>query len=276
MTYGKPVIDFFNNLFRPPYTMLVILAVIFLVLGLILKIIVGTAEVASGTAKAAFDLLFVYIAGMLLYGEGSSLNRLIRYIPFWDQVLNSYHLEGMFETDQALFFQEIFKMFVLAAVAGLVNIYVEPNVKKLKEPWGILVWLFWEGVTIVVGIAACWGCDQLLENYLMSDILKWIPAILLVLMAVIVLITVLKIIFRTAKFLAGPSIGKLFDIFMKKSAGHAFTSAFCAAALFTGALMIAEKQQALTTFMRGSADLLTVLPALIVTILCGYLVSKKF
>lgn len=275
MKYIDMAKDAFLRIFPSPYTPVVILAICLLAVAGLFKLCSKKLSITgNNTVKACYDIIYLFFTAFVALGMDKNLDRVITCLPFWSQLSSSATMAAFMTDKFPYFVLELYKLLLVAIIAGMINVFVEPNLQKMSPVLSFFGWFFWEFVTVTMGFVVCWGVNELIRNYLKESMMAWIPASLFLLLAVLMIIVFLKLVFRAAAFLNNAGVNNMYDFFTKQTFGHAVSAAFTAILVLVPALIYMEDKGIISKLTSGSITIVGSLYTILMLMFTGFVVSK--
>lgn len=237
-----------------------------LVIGLIARFVFGKRSAVNHAVSSAIGILFLYAATIVLYSAGARFEAFVAPLPFvtfsGDQ-LTIFSFSGAFYADIC---SQILSMIILAFLANLLDAW-------LPKGKGILGWLFWRCVTVVLALALHLLVTYLFTTFLPEGIVVYAPTVLLCLLVIMLAVGALKLLVGLLLSTVNPIIGALYTFFFASMVGKQLSKAMLTTALLAG-IVYALNYVGLTAISIASAALVAYIPFLVILVLMWYLVNR--
>ena len=275
--------EFWEFITTPPFVHLFIFALALFTLGIVGRILSGFRpnKTLSHTAAVCFSVIFVYIVSIAAIGEDAHLQIFATALPYMNAIVDGTSLALLIETDFLTFLAEMTQIFFLGLTISVLkligNKIIKPfNTGLLKNLLKFLRWYIVECLIVVFAMAINAVIDLALTRLMGSAVAKWLPVIIFVILAIVMLLMLLKLIFKTATFFAAPIFGILSSFFGDAPIGKAIKTAFLTTIIITAALVLMSAAGVLAPLMTivypalifGTAIMLIILIAFITWVFC--------
>lgn len=243
-----------------------ILTVSTILLGVIGRFVFGKRSALNHSVSSAICILFVYAATIVLYSLGARYQRFIAPLPFVRFSGTQMTLFSFAGSDYTIICAQLLSMVILAFLANL----LEGILPKGK---GLISWLFFRCLGIVLAMAAHLMVTWLFNTYLPHGLVTYAPTILLALLVLLLLVGALKIIVGAVLATVHPLIGAFYTFFFATVVGKALSKAVLTTAILSG-IIAAMNYIGVFTVSIASEALIAYIPFLIVLVIIWYVVSR--
>lgn len=200
-----------------------------ILLGIILRFACHAITDLPRSATACFAILFIYAIAISTWGYDVHGNLLLNSLPFIGDMSDFNGIYALLKTDFSAFFLEVVKLFILSLTINILQ-----DVIRFKRTKNVILWYLCQCIIVVLAMAINTGIDWVINKFLPQGFGKWLPIVLFIVIGIILLLALLKAIFKTAVFFANPVVGGLLAFFSKNWIGRNLTKSF----LTTGVLAV--------------------------------------
>lgn len=243
---------------------LVIIIGIF-VISLVGRLIFGKKSVLNRSVSSAINILFIYLATVVIYSFGINLSFLVSPLPFVSisgDYLTIFNLSGAHYTEIC---DQILSMVILSFLANLADSWL-PEGKKL------LGWFFFRCLSVLVAMLLHMIVNSILTALLPDGLLLWTPVVLLGLLVLLLLLGALKGLVGLVIASVNPLIGGLYTFFFSTVVGKQLSKALLTTVILT-AIIYAMNYFGLSVICIASAALSAYLPLLVILLVSWYIVG---
>ena len=275
MDFVERAKEFILGLLEPPYTVLLCIGLGVFVIGAILRIVCGYTLKLSRAAAACFAILFIYVVGICAMGESAQTNILVSALPFLGEFSDATSIFVLLQTDKIAFFLEVAQLFLLAFVVNLLQDLLEDLIKAEAVGSRIMqffIWYFWQCVIVVAGMVAIYGAIYLMKKCLTVAVAKWIPVVLLIVVAVIMFVMLLRRLIKTAAWFTNRFWSNVADFMSDNTIGSSITKAFITTAALTVGVLVADHYGIMLPLTYAGTLFTSFAPVIILCVAIWYLV----
>lgn len=197
-----------------------------LLTGTVGRLAFGKRSVLGCTVSSSIAILFIYGLTVIFNCAGPEFKPLVSPLPFVTIIGSDIQMMS-FEGSFSFICSELLSMVVLALLVNLVDNWL-PRGKNL------LTWLFFRILTVALGLVVHIGAVYLYRTYAPANILDYVPAIMLGILALLLLTSSLKLIAGVLLVSVNPIIGGLYTFFFANIIGRQVTEAVFTTALIAG------------------------------------------
>jgi len=243
-----------------------ILAIGSIVLGAMGRFVFGKRSALNHAVSSAMGILFVYAATVVLYSLGARYQVFVAPLPFVSFTGTEMTLFSFFSADYTIICTQVLSMIILAFLANLID-------SIMPQGKGIIGWLFFRVLTVVLAMAAHLGVDWVFTTYLPEGLVLYAPTIVLALLVLLLAVGGLKLVIGAALSTVNPLIGAFYTFFFATVVGKALSKAMLTAAILS-ALVLALNYIGLTVISIASAALVAYVPLLLVLTAIWYVSNR--
>ena len=245
---------FLELLVKPPYVFFLVFGLLMLTAGMILRLASGAVTSVTDGVKAGFAILFLYTVVICSLGADSFMDVFVTALPFIGQVADAKDIIVFIRTDFFSFMEEAARMIILAFIVNLLERLTENLIKSIKStPLGkFLIWYLIQCLIVTSALFINWVIVIFIKKNVPPSVYRWIPVILVVVLAILILVTLLKPILTVLAITVNPVIGALAAFFFNHFIGRALAGAFCTTAILTLVVAVAQKQGWFLPVINGS------------------------
>lgn len=255
-------IDFQSEVF---WKALFIMAAGTLLLGAIGRFIFGKKSVLNQSVSSAIGILFVYAATIVFRSLGGEFDKFVAPLPFITFSGDEMQLFSFAGADYTIICTQILSMIILAFLANLMETFL-PTGK------GLISWLFFRCLSVVLAIAAHLAVDWLFTTYLPEGLVTYAPTIVLGLLILLLLVGALKLVVGAVLATVNPLIGAFYTFFFATIVGKALSKAIFTAGILC-AIVAALNYVGCVSVSIASAALIAYIPLLVVLLIVWYVVG---
>lgn len=244
----------------------VILAVGFVALGCVGRVLFGNRSNIKHSISSAFGILFIYALTVVFYSMGAQFQEFIAPLPFitfQGTDMSIFSLPGA-SYDVICF--HILSMVILAFLSNLIDT-VLPQGEKL------ITWFLLRCVTVVLAMVLHLVVSHLVARYLPDVLVNHASVILLGLLVVLLMVSVLKLLVGIVLTTVHPLIGVFYTFFFATVVGKALSKACLTTALLT-ALVYALNHIGVGVLSVASGALMAYVPLLGLLLALWYFTTK--
>lgn len=190
-------------------------------LGAVLRIACHSLRELPKSAAACFAILFIYIVAIAAGGPDVHGNVILNSLPFIGDLSDYSGVYVQLKTNFAAFFLEVVKLFLLAFSVNILQ-----DLILFGKGKNVIIWYACQCFVMALAMAANYGVDLLMRRYLPEGFAEWLPAVLFILVGTILLLTLLKAIFKTVKFFSNSVLTTILSFFSQNWLGRHITQAF--------------------------------------------------
>lgn len=205
-----------------------------LLIGLIFRFIFGKKSVLNCAVSAAIGILFIYMLSILLVSFGSAYAEWIPPLPFVSFSGEQLVLFSFAGADYTVICSQLLSMILLSFLVNLVDGW-------LPKGKGIIGWIFFRVLTVLLASVLHLATTGLLNAYLPEGIVTYAPPILLGLLILMLLTGALKILVGALIATVNPLIAAFYTFFFANFVGKQVTKAVLTTATLSGLLIFLHK-----------------------------------
>jgi len=191
---------------------------ILLVLGFLIRFILGKQSGLNHAVSSVFGILFLYIFGAALYGSSTILSGLLASLPFVAVADGNIALFSF----QDAGFQAICEMMVRTVTLAFCVNLLDTLLPKGKN---FFMWLLLRITTVLLAVLIQALLVWAANSFLPADFLKWAPVILLGILIAMLLLGALKLFVGLALTAVNPIIAALYTFFFASMVGKQISKA---------------------------------------------------
>jgi hypothetical protein len=265
---------FLELMVKPPYVFFLVLGLLMLTAGMILRLASGAVTSVTDGVKAGFAILFLYTVVICSLGADSFMDVFVTALPFIGQVADAKDIIVFIRTDFFSFMEEAARMIILAFIVNLLERLTENLIKSIKStPLGkFLIWYLIQCLIVTSALFINWVIVIFIKKNVPPSVYRWIPVILVVVLAILILVTLLKPILTVLAITVNPVIGALAAFFFNHFIGRALAGAFCTTAILTLVVAVAQKQGWFLPVINGSLAISVFAPTVLMLFILWYIV----
>ena len=203
-----------------------VLALGLLLTGCLGRFIFGKKSNLAVASSSAIGILFILVVTVVIKSVGVQYEKYLTPLPFVTVTHNSLTIFALEGAEHTLICSQALSCIILAFLVNLAD-------RWLPKGTGIIGWLFFRCLTVLLGMAMHFIAVWLLTTYLPADFMTYAPMILLGLLILMILTGALKIVVGLVVSTVNPLIGALYTFFFANAIGKLITRAV----LTTGLLM---------------------------------------
>ena len=237
--------------------------------GALLRLLFGKRATTVRSVTVAVGILITYLILFILSAKFSSLSAYLVALPFASFGNGTISVFTLMQSAQDNLYYELVNLILLSFLFGLLD-------DLLPEGKRFFTWLLLRCICIVCAYLAFSLVTGLIARFLPDAIMQYAPAILLVLLAVFLAVTVFKwLISLILGISGGPVLGAIYTFFISHVVGKQLTKSALSTGILMGLVYLAN-HFGMTTFVIGQPYYLTAVP--LIVLLCGvwYLIHKLF
>jgi len=275
--------EFWVFITTPPFVHLFVFALILFALGIVGRLLSGFRpnRTLSHTAAICFGVIFVYVVSIATIGADAHLQLFTAALPYMNNIVDGTSLALLLKSDFLTFLAEMTQVFFLGLTISLLKL-VGDNVLKLTantffaKVFQFFKWYIVECLIVFAAMIINVGIDKALTALMNSAFAKWLPVAVFVILAIIMLLLLLRGIFKAVTFFAAPVFGILSSFFGQNIIGRTIKSAFLTTLIITTALVVMSALGVLWPLMNivyptlifGTAMMLIIIIAFITWVFC--------
>lgn len=264
------IVHYFQGLGLDFYDLLItcgILIVGMLLAGTLGRFVFGKRSVLSCAVSSAVGILFIYAMTVVLKCAGAQFESLIAPMPFITIDGTTMYLYA-FQGDYTHICSELLSMVILSFLVNLADGWL-PNGKN------IFSWIFFRGLTVIIGYMMHLLVVYLFTKYLPQGLVTYAPTILLGLLILLILTGTLKLLVGVILSSVNPFVAAMYTFFFANIIGKQITKAVLTTALLAGLVALLNYLGVYAIYIASSA-LIAYLPFLLLLIAVWYLANKVF
>ncbi len=261
--------NIWNELFHSPLLpILMFLALGAILLGVILRIACKKLKYIPQSASACFGIIFIYVCAIAVFGpEAGHGNIILGSLPFFDAINDYGSLYVLMQSDFNTFFNEVIRMFFLAFTVNLLQDLTRCASRKF------LLWYLLECVVVFAAMLINFVVTYAAQRFLPEGLIIWTPKLVFLLVGVILLLMLLKTIFKTALFFVNPVFTAIFSFFTDNLIGKTLTKSFITTVGISAIVVLLDRMGFSIAGMTA-IGISAFLPVIILLFLLWYLVHK--
>ena len=216
--------------------------------------------------SSSIAIVFIYVVMVLILTLVSELHFLVTPLPF--AVISKEHV---------LFFSFSHSNYPTIA-SQLVSMMILAFLVNLADGWlprgkGLLRWLFWRCLTVVIGFFLHYLVVYLFNHYLPQSIAMYAPSILLAILVLLLLTGALRFLVGLILTTVNPVIAALYTFFFASIIGKQITKAVVTTGILSGFIYLLE-DLGITSLSLQPGALVAYIPFLLLLIPVWYLLSR--
>lgn len=265
------VIRFFDSVgidFDTFWKAALILLIGTVLLSLFGRFVFGKRSALNHAVSSAIGILFIYALTVVLGSSSTQLSSLIAPLPFVTIADNQMILFSFRNAHYTTICSEVLSMIILAFLVNLADGW-------LPKGKNIFTWIFFRGLTVLIGYIMHLVVVGLFATYLPEGIVTYAPVVLLAILVLLLLTGALKIVVGALLATVNPIIGGLYTFFFANVIGKQVTKAVLTTVILS-ALVIGLQYIGLGVISIAAAALTAYIPVLILLAVLWYLVILLF
>lgn len=232
------------------------------------RFIFGKRSALNNAVSSAIGILFIYAVTIILDGAGEQFSSLIAPLPFVTISSEKLILFSFTSAHYTTICSEVLSMIILAFLVNLADGWL-PRGKN------IFSWIFFRGLTVVIGYLMHLIVVWIFATYLPAGIVTYAPVILLGILVLLLLTGALKIVIGALLTTVNPIIGGLYTFFFATIIGKQITKAVLTTAILI-VIVIAMQYVGIGVLSIASSALAAYIPFLLLLVILWYLICKFF
>ena len=237
-----------------------------LLLGAVGRFIFGKKSVLNQSVSSAIGILFVYAATVVFRSLGGEFEMFVAPLPLVSFSGDEMHLFSFAGADYTIICTQVLSMIILAFLANLMETF-------LPKGKGLIAWLFFRCLSVVLAIAAHLAVDWLFTTYLPQGLVTYAPTIVLALLVLLLLVGALKLVVGAVLATVNPLIGAFYTFFFATIVGKALTKAIFTAGILCGIVMSLTHIGCFSVSIAPAA-LVAYIPLLVILLIVWYVVGR--
>ena len=259
---------YIDKIFQSPLIpVLLCLSLGAILLGVILRFACRALTDLPKSAAACFAILFIYVVAICSFGYEAHGNVMLNALPFIGDLSDYNGIYQMLKTDFSAFFLEVVKLFLLAFTVNVLQ-----DLIRFRKTKNVILWYFCQCIVVVAALFINFCVDWLMRRYLPQGFADWLPAVLFALIGIILLLTLLKAIFKAAAFFANPVLGTILSFFSKNWLGRNLTKSFLTTGVLALLVILTDRLGWGFQIANASIAVETFAPVIILLLVIWYLV----
>ncbi|MBO4937923.1 MAG: hypothetical protein J6C98_02815 [Oscillospiraceae bacterium] len=246
--------------------LLMIVAAGSLMLGILGRVLFGKRSDLNHSVSSAIGILFVYAVTIVVYTfNPADLGRFLSPLPFI-----SFHGEYLLifsftGSDYPSICFQVLNMLILSFLVNLLDCWI-------PKGRNILSWYMYRFLTVVLAMAAQLIVTGLVTAYLPGVLLTYAPIILIGILAVMVLLSVLKVVLSLMLTVVNPILGAAYAFFFSSAGGRLLGKAIVTTLILCALVYLLEYLgYGIVTI--AAAALSAYIPVIIVLLLMWYVLG---
>lgn len=246
--------------------MMAMVAVGSLLLGLVGRVCFGKRSALNHSVSSAIGILFIYAITIAVYAfNPMELSRFLAPLPF---VTFEGDTLALFTFAGAAYPEICTQVLNLLILAFLVNV-LDSFIPKGER---VLSWYLYRLLTVALAMVLELLVTGLLAAFLPGVLVTYAPAILVGILALMLLLSVLKILLGLALTVVNPILGAIYGFFFSSLIGKMLGKAAVTTALLS-ALVFALEKLGYTTLCVAAAALPAYLPLILILLVLWYVLG---
>lgn len=221
MDYLYTILDSVQSVSIDPVSLLIQCGIIFgciLVLGFLIRFVFGRQSSFNHAVSSAIGILFLYIFGVILYGGSTVFSGLLASLPF---VAVADGNIALFSFQDAAF-PQIAEMLVRCIFLAFCVNLIDTLLPRGKN---FFVWLLLRVTTVLLSVVIQTLLVWAVNTFLPVDFVRWMPIVLLGILALMLLLGALKLLIGLALTAVNPIIAAIYTFFFAHKVGKQISKA---------------------------------------------------
>lgn len=141
-------------------------------------------------------------------------------LPFFDVIGDYGSIFALLGSNFDVFFTQVIRMFFLAFT---VNFLQDLTRGASQKP---LAWFFFQCLVVFASMLINFGATYLARRFLPQGLVTWTPRLVFILVGLVLLLLLVKALFKIALFFTNPVFTAIFSFFTDSLLGKSLTKAF--------------------------------------------------
>ena len=179
---------------KPPYTVLLYIALVIFASGIILSVIGNLLHPGSRHAahhvSSCMAILFAYLVAIFLQGESAHLSIFSAALPFCGPAADFFSAATGIAIDWRLFGIEIAKMFFLALLVNLLQALLEFLQITLPHINNFIAWYLAQCILVTISLVFCYWYTDILTLHWNPVLRTWLPIGIMIVVSVLAIVRI--------------------------------------------------------------------------------------
>lgn len=228
-------------------------------------LIFGKRSTLNDAVSSSIAIVFMYVANVAIFSAGLSWSNLLAPLPFIEFHGDHLTLFPILSSDFNTICSHVLDLIILAFVMNLLQT-VLPKGKHL------ITWYFWRFVSLVLGFAALYVINILVDNFVPASVMLNAPMVLLIILVAALLLGALKLLVGGLLAFVDPLLAILYTFFFSTIVGKQLSKAILTTTLLTALVCLLDYLQIASVFI-AAATLQAYIPLLIIALVLWYVIG---